>query len=257
MRATAARRRSTAPIDEPGQRGRPSSCQSSRDRFARCRPAPSPPMRREPLSAAHPTSPAPTTHHAEHRCASPRSRHRDPPLDGRVAAGVDAGRVEQSLRGEGSSTPCLSDTAAAAGVRAAHRRQRVLRRGRVRAGHGRPGRDRPAGQRRRRGRATVRKALRELSFQLSGAQLGITITALLTGYLAEPALAQLFAPLLEPCSAAPPSGVAHVARAGPRHAAVDALRRAGAEERGARPADAGGAGHRRPDAHLLPDCSAG
>ena len=32
------------------------------------------------------------------------------------------------------------------------------------------------------------RALRELSFQLSGAQLGITITALLTGYLAEPAL---------------------------------------------------------------------
>ncbi|AVT40676.1 hemolysin family protein [Plantactinospora sp. BB1] len=45
---------------------------------------------------------------------------------------------------------------------------------------------------------TVRKALRELSFQLSGAQLGITITALLTGYLAEPALAKLFAPLLRP-----------------------------------------------------------
>jgi len=45
---------------------------------------------------------------------------------------------------------------------------------------------------------TVRGALRELSFQLSGAQLGITITALLTGYLAEPALAKLFAPLIRP-----------------------------------------------------------
>ncbi|MEE6258584.1 hemolysin family protein [Plantactinospora sonchi] len=45
---------------------------------------------------------------------------------------------------------------------------------------------------------TVRKALRELSFQLSGAQLGITITALLTGYLAEPALAELFTPALRP-----------------------------------------------------------
>jgi CBS domain containing-hemolysin-like protein len=44
--------------------------------------------------------------------------------------------------------------------------------------------------------ATVRRALRELSFQLSGTQLGITITALLTGYLAEPALARLFRPLL-------------------------------------------------------------
>ncbi|WP_091293912.1 hemolysin family protein [Micromonospora halophytica] len=48
------------------------------------------------------------------------------------------------------------------------------------------------------GAATVRRALRELSFQLSGAQLGITLTALLTGYLAEPALARLFAPLLRP-----------------------------------------------------------
>ncbi|WBB71016.1 hemolysin family protein [Micromonospora sp. WMMD812] len=46
--------------------------------------------------------------------------------------------------------------------------------------------------------SAVRRALRELSFQLSGAQLGITITALLTGYLAEPALARLFLPLLRP-----------------------------------------------------------
>jgi CBS domain containing-hemolysin-like protein len=43
---------------------------------------------------------------------------------------------------------------------------------------------------------SIRRALRHLSFQLSGAQLGITITALLTGYLAEPALATLFRPLL-------------------------------------------------------------
>ncbi|MBM0225809.1 MULTISPECIES: hemolysin family protein [Micromonospora] len=49
---------------------------------------------------------------------------------------------------------------------------------------------------------TVRTALRELSFQLSGAQLGITITALLTGYLAEPALARLVAPLLRPVGGA-------------------------------------------------------
>jgi CBS domain containing-hemolysin-like protein len=41
-----------------------------------------------------------------------------------------------------------------------------------------------AGDRRAR---TVRRALRALSFQLSGAQLGITITALLTGYIAQPA----------------------------------------------------------------------
>jgi CBS domain containing-hemolysin-like protein len=52
-----------------------------------------------------------------------------------------------------------------------------------------------AGDRRAR---TVRRALRELSFQLSGAQLGITITALLTGYLAEPALAKLFGPAIRP-----------------------------------------------------------
>ncbi len=43
---------------------------------------------------------------------------------------------------------------------------------------------------------TVRKALRELSFQLSGAQLGITLAALLTGYLAEPALARLIRPVI-------------------------------------------------------------
>jgi CBS domain containing-hemolysin-like protein len=43
---------------------------------------------------------------------------------------------------------------------------------------------------------TIRRSLRQLTFQLSGAQLGITITALLTGYLAEPALASLLRPLL-------------------------------------------------------------
>jgi CBS domain containing-hemolysin-like protein len=57
--------------------------------------------------------------------------------------------------------------------------------------------DRRADQGDRRAR-TVRHALHELSFQLSGAQLGITITAVLTGYLAEPALSRLFAPLVEP-----------------------------------------------------------
>jgi CBS domain containing-hemolysin-like protein len=49
---------------------------------------------------------------------------------------------------------------------------------------------------------TVRKALHELSFQLSGAQLGITISALLSGYLAEPALAKLFGGV--------PAGLAHL-----------------------------------------------
>lgn len=39
-------------------------------------------------------------------------------------------------------------------------------------------------------------ALHSLSFQLSGAQLGITLSALLTGYLAEPAIATLIEPLI-------------------------------------------------------------
>ncbi|OJF14226.1 hemolysin family protein [Couchioplanes caeruleus] len=52
-----------------------------------------------------------------------------------------------------------------------------------------------AGERRAR---TVRDALHELSFQLSGTQLGITLTALLTGYLAEPALSRLFTPAIAP-----------------------------------------------------------
>jgi CBS domain containing-hemolysin-like protein len=52
-----------------------------------------------------------------------------------------------------------------------------------------------AGDRRAR---TVKNALHELSFQLSGTQLGITLTALLTGYLAEPALAKLINPVISP-----------------------------------------------------------
>nr|WP_205861215.1 hemolysin family protein [Planosporangium flavigriseum] len=57
---------------------------------------------------------------------------------------------------------------------------------------------------------TVRDALRELSFQLSGAQLGITIAALLTGYLAEPALANLLRPLVHPVAGTATTGVTHV-----------------------------------------------
>src|SRR5215212_3376875 len=40
----------------------------------------------------------------------------------------------------------------------------------------------------------VQAAHRTLSFQLSGAQLGIKITTLVTGFVAEPALAELFSP---------------------------------------------------------------
>lgn len=54
----------------------------------------------------------------------------------------------------------------------------------------RPDAERAAAEGDRRARAVVR-ALRELSFQLSGTQLGITITSLVVGMLAEPALAQL------------------------------------------------------------------
>ena len=43
----------------------------------------------------------------------------------------------------------------------------------------------------------IQKAHNKLSFELSGAQLGITITTLATGYLAEPILARYFTPALE------------------------------------------------------------
>ncbi|MCY1143891.1 hemolysin family protein [Actinoplanes sp. Pm04-4] len=56
---------------------------------------------------------------------------------------------------------------------------------------------------------TVEHALHELSFQLSGTQLGITLTALLTGYLAEPALSKLFEPLVEPIAGDATDGITH------------------------------------------------
>jgi CBS domain containing-hemolysin-like protein len=56
---------------------------------------------------------------------------------------------------------------------------------------------------------TVEHALHELSFQLSGTQLGITITALLTGYLAEPALSRIFNPVIEPIAGDATDGVTH------------------------------------------------
>src|SRR6478752_3431635 len=56
----------------------------------------------------------------------------------------------------------------------------------------RPEAERAAADGDRRAR-TVVEALRELSFQLSGTQLGITITSLVVGMLAEPALAGLLA----------------------------------------------------------------
>lgn len=53
----------------------------------------------------------------------------------------------------------------------------------------------------------VRQAHRTLSFQLSGAQLGITITTLITGYIAEPVLARLLEPLFRACGLS--TGTAH------------------------------------------------
>ncbi|GAA2688366.1 MULTISPECIES: hemolysin family protein [Actinosynnema] len=58
----------------------------------------------------------------------------------------------------------------------------------------------------------VDKAHRSLSFQLSGAQLAITFTTLITGYIAEPAIAQLLSPGLTavgvPQSVAAPISIA-------------------------------------------------
>ncbi|MFH9137287.1 hemolysin family protein [Streptomyces sp. NPDC017524] len=73
-----------------------------------------------------------------------------------------------------------------------------------------PDAERAAAEGDRRAR-TVVEALRELSFQLSGTQLGITLTSLVVGMLAEPALAQLLAgPLTAaglPAGAVPGVGV--------------------------------------------------
>jgi CBS domain containing-hemolysin-like protein len=57
---------------------------------------------------------------------------------------------------------------------------------------------------------TVRHALHELSFQLSGTQLGITITALLTGSLAEPALSKLLTPLFHPVTGSETDTITHI-----------------------------------------------
>ncbi|SNQ45887.1 conserved hypothetical protein [Frankia canadensis] len=57
----------------------------------------------------------------------------------------------------------------------------------------------------RRSRAVVR-AVHSLSFQLSGAQLGITVTSLAVGYLAEPALATLLRPVARAAGLPPTPG---------------------------------------------------
>ncbi len=59
-----------------------------------------------------------------------------------------------------------------------------------------------------RGATGVLAALRTLSFQLSGAQLGITITSLLLGFLIEPVVAPLIEPALVNAGLGPESSVA-------------------------------------------------
>ncbi len=63
-----------------------------------------------------------------------------------------------------------------------------------------------------RARSTL-KALQTLSFQLSGAQLGITITSLLVGFVTEPTLSPLLVPLLEKIPFLSEGGVESVATA--------------------------------------------
>ena len=87
----------------------------------------------------------------------------------------------------------------------------------------------------------VQRAHRSLSFQLSGSQLGITLTTLATGYIAEPAIAELFRPGLSRARAVRVGGRRrrHRVGAGAGHGVVHGVRRAGAEE----------PGHRRSAAH--------
>ncbi|MDN5805677.1 MAG: hemolysin family protein [Brevibacterium sp.] len=53
------------------------------------------------------------------------------------------------------------------------------------------------------GAKTLRRSMTHLSTQLSAAQVGITITTLLTGYLMEPSLGKLLAPVFESIGASP------------------------------------------------------
>ena len=55
--------------------------------------------------------------------------------------------------------------------------------------------------------AAVQRLLSRLSYHLSGAQLGITITSLLLGVLAEPAVARVLEPGIEAAFGEVPSGV--------------------------------------------------
>ena len=85
--------------------------------------------------------------------------------------------------------------------------------------------------------ARALKVTQRLSFVLSGAQVGITVTALLAGYVAEPYLGKGLENLLGTTGL--PEGVSLVRLGGPGVAVgnghPDGLRRAGPEEPGDRP----------------------
>ena len=72
----------------------------------------------------------------------------------------------------------------------------------------------------------VRRAHHTLSFQLSGAQLGISITTLVTGYLTEPLVAKLPHPAMDALGVPEPNRRRshRLPDAGGRHVAVDDLR---------------------------------
>ena len=63
-----------------------------------------------------------------------------------------------------------------------------------------------AGEGSRRAKITL-SVLRRLSFHLSGAQLGITIVSLVLGFVAEPTIAALIEPVLEPLVGTSSKGV--------------------------------------------------
>ena len=75
----------------------------------------------------------------------------------------------------------------------------------------------------------IQRAHRTLSFQLSGAQVGISVTTLITGYLAEPLIARLLQPLFAALSLTEQRRRRSGLGAGPadRHVGVDDLRRVG------------------------------
>ena len=83
----------------------------------------------------------------------------------------------------------------------------------------------------------IQRAQHRLSFQLSGAQLGISITTLATGYLTEPMVADLPHPWFDAIGDTRPGGrrVHGIPGAGDRHVGVDGVRRAGPEVSRGRP----------------------